>query len=550
MVKNVFWMHATEGAAKRVQEISSTHVDRNLNNMPTHHRRNYLPSHPPRGKVGKVVVWDRRTSRREFLDSTLSGCGLNSLWINCRANLSEIKVSAKSCVAIVALEHQLAPDSSAFNAILSLKQMGFAIVAYGYGVQAWPLSTRGKVLTSGAVCVLDSAHVEFVNTFQYKVAALHVQGAEKSAELDKTKTSMRTLGIIGESEATFSLFEQIMRIAPLSDLPVLITGESGTGKELVAQAIHRLDPKRCHGPFIPVNCGAISTTLAESELFGHKKGAFTGADRERRGLIPSANGGTLFLDEIGELRSDLQAKLLRVLQERAVLNVGADREVPVDFRIIAATHRDLGKMVGQNEFRADLFHRLNVLTLCILPLRERKKDLQPLIESFLNKYRAVLPNSPTSVKQDFIETLASLELPGNVRQLENILLRLLVNKTGSDSLDSDDLPLDIWKELKESSATPPLKTVGQASTASCDTELTPEHFFHLLFLKMEADACSLSKTMDYCEKFFLEEVLRQTHGNQSQAARLLGITVRSIYNKVKEYHLEPKPECGRAKNQE
>ena len=235
------------------------------------------------------------------------------------------------------------------------------------------MSTRGKVLTSGAACVLDSALVEFVNTFQYKVAALHVQRAEKSAKLDKTKAFMHSLGIIGESEATFSLFEQIMRIAPLSDLPVLITGESGTGKELVAQAIHRLDPKRCHGPFIPVNCGAISTTLAESELFGHKRGAFTGADRERRGLIPSANGGTLFLDEIGELRSDLQAKLLRVLQERAVLNVGADREVPVDFRIIAATHRDLGKMVGQNEFRADLFHRLNVLTLCILPLQKEKK---------------------------------------------------------------------------------------------------------------------------------------------------------------------------------
>ncbi|MEO6562415.1 MAG: sigma 54-interacting transcriptional regulator [Nitrosospira sp.] len=546
MTNNVFWMDATEAAAKRVQEIGSAHVDQNLNNMPTHHRRDYLPSRQPRGKV---VVWDRRTSRREFLDSTLLECGLNSLWISCRANFSEIKVSAKSCVAIVALEHQLAPDSSAFNAILSLKQLGFDIVAYGYGVQTWPLSTRGKVLTSGAACVLDSADVEFVNTFQYKVAALLVQRAEKSAKVDKTKAFMRSLGIIGESEATFSLFEQIMRIAPLSDLPVLITGESGTGKELVAQAIHRLDPKRCHGPFIPVNCGAISATLAESELFGHKKGAFTGADRERRGLFPSANGGTLFLDEIGELRSDLQAKLLRVLQERAVLNVGADREVPVDFRIIAATNRDLGKMVGQNEFRADLFHRLNVLTLCILPLRERKKDLQPLIESFLNKYRTILPDSPTSVKQDFIETLASLELPGNVRQLENILLRLLVNKIGSDSLDIDDLPLDIWKELNESSAATPLKAFRQVSTGSGDIELTPEHFFHLLFLKMEADT-SLSKTMHYCEKFFLEEVLRHTHGNQSQAARLLGITARSVYNKVKEYHLEPKPEFGRAKHQE
>ncbi len=526
--------------AKRASntEIGDLDVDQSLNGTLTRGGRNSLPSEEARGTV---VVWDRHRSHKEFLDSTLSECRLTSVWINCGANLSETKASTTCGIAIVALGHHLAEDSLAFKVISTLKSAGFFVIAYGHQIQTWPLGMRGKALISGAVCILDSAEAEFVKKLQHKLVALHRQRAHELANINRTKAVMYSLGIIGESVATFSLFERVLRIALLSDLPVLITGESGTGKELVAQAIHRLDPKRCHSSLIPINCSAISAALAESELFGHKKGAFTGADRERKGLFPSAHGGVLFLDEIGELRSDLQAKLLRVLQEHTVLSVGADRETPTNFRIIAATNRDLGEMVRHNEFRADLFHRLNVLTLPVSPLRERKEDLRPLVESFLSKYRTVMPDGPSSVGQDFIETLMLLELPGNVRQLENIVLRALVNKVGTEPLDSDDIPLDIWKELPEDSAVNPFTVAPETESATSHAQLEPEQFFQMLFRKMEANAWTLRQTIDYCEKHFLEEVLRQTHGNQSRAARLLGITVRSIYSKVKEYHLESKP---------
>ena len=198
---------------------------------------------------------------------------------------------------------------------------------------------------------------------------------------------MKRLGSVGESQAMMAVFHTVLRVSPLSDMPVLITGETGTGKELLAHAIHQLDPKRCHGPFIALNCSALSPGLAESELFGHRRGAFTGADRERKGLIRAAEGGVLFLDEIGELDDALQAKLLRVLQENRVLGIGDDQEVAVNVRIIAATNRNLDAMVQQRTFRADLFHRLNVLAIHIPPLRERPADLKPLIEHFLEKHQ-------------------------------------------------------------------------------------------------------------------------------------------------------------------
>ena len=175
--------------------------------------------------------------------------------------------------------------------------------------------------------------------------------------------------------AMTDVFRSIIRFSTLSDLPVLIVGETGTGKEGLARALHRLDPKRKEGPFVAVNCGAIAAPLAESEFFGHRRGAFTGADRDRKGLVRSAEGGVLFLDEIGELDAALQAKLLRVLQESRVLGVGEDRDIQVNVRVVAATNRDLDQMGQQSRFRADLFHRLNVLSIRVPPLSERADDL-------------------------------------------------------------------------------------------------------------------------------------------------------------------------------
>ena len=202
------------------------------------------------------------------------------------------------------------------------------------------------------------------------------------AENERFHVLMRTFGIVGESDAIKSAFRQALRVSSFSDLAVLITGESGTGKELMARAIHQLDPKRRRGPFVAINCGAISPGLAESEMFGHSRGAFTGADRDRKGFVRAADGGVLFLDEVGELGSDIQAKLLRVLQDHRVMSVGTDHDVGVDVRVIAATNRNLERMMEQGQFREDLFHRLNMLSVHLPPLRERVADLKPLVDNF------------------------------------------------------------------------------------------------------------------------------------------------------------------------
>ena len=196
-----------------------------------------------------------------------------------------------------------------------------------------------------------------------------------------------------------------------------------------------------------MNCGAISSGLAESELFGHRRGAFTGADRDRKGLIRAAEGGVVFLDEIGELDDTLQVKLLRVLQERRVLGVGEDQEVPVSVRVIAATNRNLSTAVQHGKFRADLFHRLNVLSIHIPSLRERRADVRPLIEHLLEKNQSLQTAGSVSAGPDFIEALTRIDLPGNVRQLENLVRRALVNKVTSTPLTLTDLPAEVWQQL-------------------------------------------------------------------------------------------------------
>jgi transcriptional regulator with PAS, ATPase and Fis domain len=226
----------------------------------------------------------------------------------------------------------------------------------------------------------------------------------------------------------------------LSDVPALITGETGTGKELLAHAVHQLDLKRCQGPFIALNCSAINPGLVESELFGHRRGPFTGADRDRKGFIRSAEGGVLFLDEIGERDDALQAKLLRVLQENRVLGVGEDREVAVSVRITAAMNRDLEAMVQLRRLRADLFHRLNIVAIRIPPLGERPADLKPLIKHFLEKYQHLRPACALSVEPEFSEALTQLQLPGNARQLENLVRWALVHKDDDTALNLRDLP--------------------------------------------------------------------------------------------------------------
>jgi DNA-binding NtrC family response regulator len=487
-----------------------------------------------------VLMWDPRESRLQLISRIVAECGARPRWVDGLSAIPQIESSCRCNLAVVALGACPSPGDLCLEGIRSLKQRGFRIICYEEGVQSWPLSIRCQVLLAGASWLLDRATVEFPQELRHILVQLLQAEAGRRDEEERLKRVMRNLGSVGESQAIIAVFQTICRASTLSDLPILITGETGTGKELLAHAVHRLDIKRRDGPFIAVNCAAISPGLAESELFGHRRGAFTGADRDRKGLIRSADGGVLFLDEIGELDDALQAKLLRVLQENRVLGVGEDREVPVSVRIIAATNRDLDAMVQQGKFRADLFHRLHVLSIHIPPLRERPADLKPLIEHFLQKYQFLKPAQPLAVAPDFIDALTQLELPGNARQLENLVRWALVNKDDDTSLNLRDLPLEIWQQLSEREKHPWVQPEAadngkdiQKSTLESLGQDIPSSIVNLLDL----NGWNLSRSLQYCERLLLEAALHKAHGNQSQTARLLGITPRSVYNKLHKYHL-------------
>lgn len=260
----------------------------------------------------------------------------------------------------------------------------------------------------------------------------------------------QTNGIVGSSPVMRTLDCQIATAAR-SDLTVLITGESGTGKELVARAIHNCSA-RADAPFISFNCGAITETLLESELFGYEKGAFTGASQSRRGLFEAANSGTIFLDEIGEMSTTSQVRLLRVLQESAVRPVGAHEEIPVDVRVIAATNRHLPQDIGLGRFRQDLFYRLAVLTIATPPLRERPSDIPLLVEYFLGETAKNMKRAaPPGIEADAITALARYTWPGNVRQLQNIVQRLVASHTNGHKIKASE----IHEALQETSAFTP-----------------------------------------------------------------------------------------------
>ena len=297
-------------------------------------------------------------------------------------------------------------------------------------------------------------------------------------------------GIVGECQQMHALCEVVKRVAPMPST-VLIEGESGTGKELAARAIHDLSNRS--GSFVPVNCGAMSAELLESELFGHVKGAFTGAHLSRDGLFTYANGGTLFLDEIGEMPLSMQAHLLRSLEERTIRPVGSNREVPVDVRIIAATNRDLGNEVQQGEFREDLYYRLNVLTLRIPALRERREDIPLLANHFMNTLASDLGIEVPVLGENEIELLMHYDWPGNVRELKNVIERcLLLNRSPSLCITGT--------EQQNGESAPP------QSEAS---------------LQLEA-----------VEKRHILKVLELHGGNKSAAARVLGISRKTLERKA------------------
>ena len=505
---------------------------------------------PPRplntpGHARTVLVWETQNPRLQVITRMILGDGFRARWIRALFDIQELRRSPACSVAIVALGGMPSPHGSSVQAVRALKERGFKIICYEDNAESWPVAMRCQALLAGALCLLDSAKRSFRQELLASLSHLMEQEVKKRQEEEQIKNLMKHLGLVGKSKAMISVFSWILRVSKLSDLPVLITGETGTGKELVAQAIYRLDPKRCKGPFVPINCGAISSGLAESELFGHRRGAFTGADQDRRGLIRAAQGGVLFLDEIGEMELALQTKLLRVLQESRVLGVGEEHELPVSVRVIAASNQELDQMVQQRRFRADLFHRLSVLSLNIRPLRERIEDIEPLIHYFLHKHGVFKGGTPL-IDSGFADALRQLELPGNARQLENLVRRAIANKEDDTPLTLSDLAPEVWQELWDNGKAAPGRcepdTGRQDEEARRSVPQTPEEDLPAHFLRLlDIHAWTLPQCLGYCEKLLLKAALQISDGNQSRTARLLGITPRSVYNKIHKHNLQHLP---------
>lgn len=485
---------------------------------------NYTSEFP---SLQTVALWDQIHQRQQSIKDYIQACDATPLIVNSVRDIGRVKHTSSQNVALVGLGDLAVQGAESLAVIRALKQKGFRVIGYEDDVLSWPIGIRCRALLNGCAILLDSLKAHFDVELRKVLTQSLQASAENHNEEQLARQKMRELGIIGESAEMLSVFRWLIRVSGLSDFPVLISGETGTGKELMANALHRLDGKRHKGPFIAANCSVISAGIAESELFGHRRGAFTGADTDRKGLFRSAEGGVLFLDEIGELSEGLQAKLLRVLQEQKVLGVGFDHEVPIDVRVIAATNRNLEEMVKQRRFREDLYHRLNVLSVRIPPLRERFSDLQPLTEHFLDKYSGLSGRATHSASGEFIEALMQLQLLGNARQLENIVRRALLNKSDDAPLSLSDLTPADWEELSESNPDPNL-TLGAE-----DASDLPPHFVSIL----DSNGWNLSKSLEQCERLLLQCALKLAHGNQSQTARLIGITPRSVYNKLQKHKL-------------
>ncbi len=307
--------------------------------------------------------------------------------------------------------------------------------------------------------------------------------------------SVLTHNIIGQSEGIKKVVEAIETVSG-TETSVLIRGESGTGKELVAKAIHA-NSRRRYMPMVILNCGALPEGILESELFGHEKGAFTGAQYRRKGKIELADGGTLFLDEIGEISQKMQVNLLRVLEEKKIRRIGGEREIEVDFRLIAATNKDLEASVESGAFRTDLYYRLNVFTIQIPPLRQRRSDIPLLADDFLRKYSQTTNKHIENIGQDALDKMMSYSWPGNVRELENAIERAVV-VCKSDTIRADHLPF------------------GSAPTAY---DLS-------------------GKTLEDIEREHIRNILSETNWNISQASRFLNIDRVTLYRKIKKYNLK------------
>lgn len=334
--------------------------------------------------------------------------------------------------------------------------------------------------------------------FQYRRVALENQLLRQELE-----ERYDFHNIIGESQEMQSVIELVKKVAPTKST-VLISGESGTGKELIARAIHYNSPRKAEG-YIPITCSAIPENLLESELFGHKKGAFTGADREKKGLFEVAQEGTILLDEIGDMPQTLQAKLLRAIEEKEILPLGGTKPIQVDVRIIAATNKDLSKEAEKGNFREDLYYRLNVVGIQLPPLRERRDDIPLLVRHFIQKLNKELKKNFRGVDNDGMRALLNAPWKGNVRELENVIERAMILGEG-EFITLADLPGGI--------------EIGERSDSGGST------------------TGNLGEILRETEKRHIQRVLKETNGDKQKAAKTLGLSLSSLYRKIEELAIQ------------
>lgn len=357
---------------------------------------------------------------------------------------------------------------------------------------------------------------------QLRAARLRFENTPSPSEVLHRLGPADRNSMVCQSPVMADLMSRAARAAQVSDVPILIYGESGTGKQLLAEMIHQLDPKRSRKRLLSVNCSAIAGSLAESTLFGHVRGAYTGAAASRKGIFRAAEGGTVLLDEVGEMELALQPKLLRVLQERVVMPVGADEEEPCDVRVIAATNRRLAVLVERGQFRLDLYQRLNVITLEIPPLRERREDIPDLVKFFADKYASYYERPIETIDPGVIDYFLNARLDGNVRELENSVRQMLAFKSSGTRLELRDLPGTL----------PPRQQPAARDGASALADLVDAASDLLV-----SGAMTLPELVSEYERLVLHYTLQRSNATSTDLAKRLGLSRRTLYNKIRKYQL-------------
>ncbi len=457
-----------------------------------------------------ILVIDDDQAVRDVLQETLTEEGY-AVFVAADATTG-LQVVKEHPVQILVTDYQL-PDFDGLEVIERVLRIDSKII---------PIVMTGFGTVECAVQAMKAGAFDFVTKpFDPDTVVVVVQKAIEFQRLRQenhllrkaVREQYRLEQLIGVSEPMQQVLDFVQKVAD-SDSTVLIQGESGTGKELVARMLH-FNSSRKDRPMVPVNCGAIPETLLESELFGHEKGAFTGAAQTRMGRFELANGGTIFLDEVGEMSLSLQVKLLRVIQERSFERVGGSRTIQVDVRIVAATNQDLEKMVEEKRFRQDLYYRLNVIPIITPPLRDRQSDIPLLIDHFLKRFNHMKQTDVSGFAPDALELLTTFHWPGNIRELENMVERLVVLKK-QGQLTVADLPEKLHK-----------KPVSQP-------ELKEQ------FIRFTEDGIHLSNEVEQYENQLIGEAMRKANGVTARAAQLLHVNRTTLVEKLKRRGIDSK----------